>query len=86
MPTWTLDSLFDALGGPTAIASERGLAVSTVSSWKSRGSVPVEHWAPLIAMANRRGKPELTAEVLLQIHDRSSAPSVGAERQQEVVA
>jgi hypothetical protein len=36
----TVDQFIDALGGTVAVATALGLANTTVSSWKTSGSIP----------------------------------------------
>jgi hypothetical protein len=59
-----IDTIFEALGGATAIARQTGDPVQTVHSWKTKGNIP--HWRrpAIIAAAQKMGKqlePELLA-------------------------
>ncbi|WP_428351821.1 carph-isopro domain-containing protein [Lichenifustis flavocetrariae] len=53
--------------GVTFLASALGHKnVSTVSSWKSRGSIPVQYWGDVIAAAQARDVRGITLRVLAQ--------------------
>lgn len=67
----TIPEIIDALG-ITPLAREFGHAnVSTVSSWKYRGVIPIGYWQKLIAFAGRRGVT-LTSDDLLKAHAAKS--------------
>jgi hypothetical protein len=50
-----------------------GLPYPTVAAWKQRGSIPVAYWRDLIRAAGNRGHPEVTADLLIDLHNQ--APS-----------
>jgi hypothetical protein len=52
------------------LAREIGLSYPTVASWKQRGSIPVAYWRPLIQAARKRKHPEITADLLVELHAR----------------
>lgn len=53
-----------------------GISYPTVSAWKQRGSIPAPYWRDVIRAARRRGHPELTAELLVDLHARRATPDV----------
>ena len=54
------------------LAREIGMSYSTVSAWKQRGSIPVAYWRAILDAAHRRGHPELTADLLVELHAGAS--------------
>lgn len=50
------------------LARDIGLSYPTVASWKQRGSIPVAYWRPIIQAAHKRRHPEITADLLLELH------------------
>lgn len=69
----TVSDIIEALGGSTAIARELDMkAATTVASWKDRGSIPSEHWPPLLELARKR-RVALTLERLMAANRRSAA-------------
>lgn len=81
MVTW--DSIIDDLCGgspppPGAlgeVAEALGQLLSVVSGWRKRG-IPAPHWAGVVALAESRGRPEITLEVLAEIAARKLEPAV----------
>lgn len=56
----TIAQIIDSVG-VSALARALGHEnVSTVSSWKLRGSIPVEHWPRLIEIARSASQQEIT--------------------------
>jgi hypothetical protein len=47
-----------------------GMPYPAVSAWKQRGSIPAAYWRDIIRAARRRGHPEITAELLVDLHAR----------------
>jgi hypothetical protein len=39
-----VDEIFDAFGGPTAIAAATGIAVQTVCDWRAKGRKNIPTW------------------------------------------
>lgn len=68
----TPSSIIDALGGTTQVAEALRLSKSTVSGWRERsGGIPAPHWAPLVRLADERGKgTEITLETLARLAAR----------------
>lgn len=56
-----------------------GVPYQTVSAWKHRGSIPAAYWRDIVLAARRRGHPEVTADLLAELHARkpSSEPHNG---------
>lgn len=78
-----IHDIFDALGGPAAIARELRIKPSTASEMKRRGSIPAEYWAELAAIAERRRHPEINADLLAALHARPSRAELAAEASPE---
>lgn len=85
-----IDSPSDAislLGGATVVAewikrrrislgsSDFHLPVTTVSSWSSRESIPVDFWPDLIAMARENRVAGITYESMTMAHAGRSSPA-----------
>lgn len=68
----SIGELFEALGGVTAISTELALPLGTVSAWKTRGSIPANHWEALVTLAARRAVAGVTIETLHQINRRAA--------------
>lgn len=64
----SVSDIIDALGGSSAVAGALKLPATTTASWKSRNSIPVEHWPKLTAAALERGVEDLTYETLVSAH------------------
>jgi hypothetical protein len=60
----TAAKIIDELGGSTALASALALPATTVASWKSRASIPVQHWPALITRAKAMDVKGITFETL----------------------
>lgn len=70
----TPGSIIDALGGTGEVASALLLSDSTVAGWrKRRGGIPAPHWAALVALAQSRGRDEITLEELAALVAREPA-------------
>ncbi|MFO1150972.1 MAG: hypothetical protein U1E62_21565 [Alsobacter sp.] len=70
-------TIIEALGVShlSRVLSQR---VSTVSSWKQRGSIPAEYWPGIVLEAKRRGYA-LSYELLAILHARAKGkwPAIG---------
>jgi hypothetical protein len=77
----TIAELFDIVGGTTSVARQLGVGPSTASEIKRRGRIPSEYWRDIIAAARRSGHPEITADLLVDLHARkpNSEPAGFAE-------
>jgi hypothetical protein len=49
-----------------------GVPYPTVSAWKQRGSIPAAYWRDIVQAARKRGHPEVTADLLVDLHARKS--------------
>lgn len=69
-----VDRIFAELGESTAIATQTGIPVQTVNSWKSKGNIP--HWRrqAVIDAAIRLGKT-LPPDLAAYLTSSESAPS-----------
>jgi len=67
-----VEDIFAAWPSDADLARDIGLSYPTVASWKQRGSIPVAYWRPLIQAARKRRHPEITADLLLELHARES--------------
>ena len=59
-----------------------GMPYPTVSAWKQRGSIPAAYWREIIRAARKRGHPEVTADLLVDLHARErrvDLPGFGEE-------
>jgi hypothetical protein len=54
------------------LGRDLGLPYPTVAAWKQRGSIPVAYWRGIILAARRRGHPEVTGDLLIELHDDAS--------------
>ena len=72
----SVSDIISVLGGNSAFARAIGVGASTASEMKRRGRIPAEYWRDLIGAARRLDHPEITAELLTELHAR--APSHGA--------
>jgi hypothetical protein len=51
----TFGDLFDAMGGPAAVAQIINVKLSTATEMKRRGTIPVDYWPKLLKGAERKG-------------------------------
>ena len=68
-------ALIKALGGPTYVANELGVALATVGNWSLRNNIPAEYHIPIWRLAMAKDvawKPPNTDGVLLA--PESTAP------------
>lgn len=63
----TTSQIVDELGGSTALAAALSLPATTVASWKSRASIPAQHWPALIARAKAMNVKGVSLEVLAKL-------------------
>ncbi len=70
--------IFDRLGGVTAVAAMLDSPLGTVSAWKSRDSIPAEHWSKLIGAAVARGVEGVSYEALARIAAARRKPAAEA--------
>ena len=64
----SVSDILDKMDGASAVAKILHLPTTTVASWKSRNSIPVDHWTGLVEAARERGLDGLTYEQLVTIH------------------
>ncbi len=79
----SIAQLFDIMGGTSAVARQLGVGASTASEIKRRGRIPSEYWRELIIAARMAGHPEVTADLLVDLHAREPrrAPAGLAEEE-----
>ena len=70
----TISQLFDQLGGTSTVGRLIGVAQSTASEMKRRGSIPIDHWPTIIASPKGR-EIGLTAEDMLRLHTHTDSPA-----------
>jgi hypothetical protein len=78
----TVAEIFTAWPTDADLARDIGVRYPTISAWKQRGSIPPAYWRDIIRAARQRGHPELTADLLAELHARKpalDAPSGFAE-------
>ena len=73
----------DLLGGHRAVAPAIKRPLTTVASWFSRNSIPVEAWSDLIKLAKARKVAGFTYESLAQAHAKAKE---SAKRQRRAAA
>lgn len=78
-PISSIADIFEIMGGTTSMARVLAIGVSTASEIKRRGRIPAEYWRDIIRAAARRGHPEITADLLAQLHAREIEPAGLAE-------
>ena len=64
--------VFSAWPSDAELGRDIGVPYPTISAWKQRGSIPPAYWREIIRAARRRGHPEITADVLVDLHARRS--------------
>jgi hypothetical protein len=71
---------------PIDLARELGVGPSRITDWKNRDAIP--YWQSILQAARRRGHPEVTAELLVELHAREPAgvPQGLAEEEKPWVA
>jgi len=55
--------IIDALGGIALVATELGRHRSRIGAWRTDG-IPAVSWPAIVAMARRRGRTDITLDVL----------------------
>lgn len=71
--------LLEHMDGAPAVAEGLGIPAPVVFNWRKRGSIPAPWWAPLVALAERKGRSGVTLETLAAMHaKRSGAARVEA--------
>lgn len=67
----TVSDIFDALGGPAALARALGVNPSTASEMKRRGAIPSEYWVQLVEHARTAGREDIDYEAIARIHAKA---------------
>ena len=76
----TISDVIDALGGVTNVSRIIGKPIGTVSAWKTRGSIPIEHCQALVAAGRDQGRDDITSDLLVRLHaPQPSAPAPSPE-------
>jgi len=70
--------VFAALGGTASVARALGVGASTASEMKRRGRIPAEYWRDLLRMARATGHPDITADLLVELHAREPTGIAGS--------
>jgi hypothetical protein len=68
----TVAEIFALWRTDAELGRDIGLPYPTVSAWKQRGSIPAAYWRDIVRAARRRGHPEVTAELLVNLHARNA--------------
>jgi hypothetical protein len=77
-PLRTVAGIIAALG-VSALARDLGHEnVSTVSSWKLRGSIPPQHWKRIVEFAEVRDIRGVTYEALAEAHAADQAQATAS--------
>jgi len=86
----TFSDIIKALGGYAVVAEALSLPPKSVSSMRTRDSVPPEHWPALAKHADSRGRPDITVEFLANLRRprkaRESQPADPAQPAPEPAA
>lgn len=64
----TIRDVIDRWESAEVLAGELGQKGVTVRAWRNRGAIPPRYWLNLVEAARRRGFPDVTLELLAQIH------------------
>lgn len=64
----TVSDIIAKLDGASAVAKLLQLPATTVASWKSRESIPVDRWSEIVEIARERGLDGVTYEQLVRMH------------------
>jgi len=81
MPMRTFDDVFDAFGGPAALAKETGIKPFHAQTMKTRDSIPPAYWPEVVKAAERLGKSDVTLEALAAIAAAKAGREIQPERQ-----
>lgn len=65
------------------LGREIGMPYPTVAAWKQRGSIPAAYWRDIIRAARKRGHPEITADLLVDLHARKREPKTPGFAEEE---
>lgn len=75
----TIDDIFEAFGGISALAEDLDKEYPTVACWraKSRRQIPRTVWPDLIVLAKqKRIKLSMTDLIAVEAHEKSTRPAV----------
>jgi hypothetical protein len=75
--------LFDTMEGVTSMAKILSVGVSTASEMKRRGRIPAEYWRDIVRAARKLGHPEITADLLADLHARKPQAEASGLREEE---
>lgn len=76
-------AVFDVMGGVTSVAKMLAVGVSTASEMKRRGRIPAEYWRDIVRAAHKLGHPEITADLLADLHAREPVAGTSGLREEE---
>lgn len=68
----TVRDIYQAFGGPTAMARRFGGIQTTYSNHIDRNQIPAKYWLPIVNDAAVLGFPEITLQLLAEMHARAS--------------
>ena len=63
----TFSEIINLWPNAVKLAEDIGLPPVNVRTWRQRNSIPPEYWQAIIASAECRGIPGVTADALMQI-------------------
>jgi hypothetical protein len=63
-----ISDIFSAWPSDADLGRDLGVPYPTISAWKQRDSIPAAYWRDIIRAARRRGHPEITADLLADLH------------------
>jgi hypothetical protein len=70
IPMHNVVDIFAIWPADAELGRDIGVPYPTVSAWKQRGSIPAAYWRDIVQAARRRGHPEVTADLLVDLHAR----------------
>lgn len=70
----TFAEVIDSLGGYARLAAVIGVSAGTVSSMRSRNSIPAAYWRRIVNEAARQGIDGISFETLALIAERETRP------------
>jgi hypothetical protein len=63
-----ISDIFSAWPSDADLGRDLGVPYPTISAWKQRDSIPATYWRDIIRAARKRGHPEITADLLVDLH------------------
>ena len=71
-----VENICDLWPSDADLARDMQIPYSTVAAWKQRDSIPAGYWRDLVRAAKVRGLPQVTTDLLAELHARNDSKSV----------